>query len=301
MAASQESAECDVTVVIPAYQRADLVGRAVHSALLQRPRARAVLVVDDGSTDGTAAVAEAAGATVLRQANQGEGAARNAGLRAATTTWVALLDSDDQWLPGHLAAMTGGVGSPSLFADTGLRAEDVLVVGTVARAVPSGRLVGYPGGRPRRLRPVDLLWPDNLLLPSATMVRREAALAIGGFGGERRAGDLDFWVRLLETGLGLVVPEVTCVYHLHGGQVSASLIPMQEAREVVTARYADREWFPDDLLDRVQYAAGWDRFRHAAWDRDWRRVAAELGGLMRPAAVGAVAETLRFRAAVRRR
>ena len=96
-----------VTVIIPAYNRADTVAQAVASALAQHPAPPAeVLVVDDGSADDTAEVAERAGARVVRHAvNQRLGAARNTGLSHATQPWIALLDSDDEWLPHHLASL----------------------------------------------------------------------------------------------------------------------------------------------------------------------------------------------------
>ncbi|UEM20067.1 glycosyltransferase family 2 protein [Skermanella mucosa] len=96
------------SVVIPTYDRAEHVARAVRSVRAQTFPAHEVIVVDDGSTDGTPGILETlareAGPPVvaLRQANRGAGAARNLGIGAATGDWVALLDSDDAWLPGKL-------------------------------------------------------------------------------------------------------------------------------------------------------------------------------------------------------
>src|SRR4051794_4178924 len=96
-----------ISVVIPAYRRADLVRRAVASVRAQRPAQPAeIIVVDDASGDGTADAARDSGATVVvNPANVGEGAARNVGVRAATQPWIALLDSDDEWLPDHLSRL----------------------------------------------------------------------------------------------------------------------------------------------------------------------------------------------------
>ena len=93
-----------VSVVIPTYNRARLVVRAVASALAAVANGDEVIVVDDGSTDGT----EAALAPYrdrlhyLRTANQGAGAARNRGLREAHHPLIAFLDSDDEWMPDKL-------------------------------------------------------------------------------------------------------------------------------------------------------------------------------------------------------
>ena len=97
----------EVSVIIPAYNRAASIGRALDSVLGQSVADIEVLVVDDGSTDATCAKVEAVAdprLRLLRHArNQGAEAARNTGIRAATAPFIAFLDSDDAWLPGKLA------------------------------------------------------------------------------------------------------------------------------------------------------------------------------------------------------
>lgn len=97
-----------LSVVIPTWNRAQLVCEAVESALAQRPGAVEVIVVDDGSTDGTAELLERQYGSEVRSLRmperRGPGAARNAGVRVATGTLLAFLDSDDLWLPGKLGA-----------------------------------------------------------------------------------------------------------------------------------------------------------------------------------------------------
>ena len=98
--------ELTVSVVIPTYNRAQLLGRAIQSVLSQLGREDEVIVVDDGSTDGTAeTVAALAEPRILniRQSHAGAGAARNRGVAEATRDLIAFLDSDDEWLPGKLA------------------------------------------------------------------------------------------------------------------------------------------------------------------------------------------------------
>jgi hypothetical protein len=92
-----------VSVVIPACDAAEVLGAALASVRAQG-EALEVIVVDDGSRDDTARVAVAGGARVLRQANRGPSAARNAGLAVANAPLIALLDADDRWPPGSLAA-----------------------------------------------------------------------------------------------------------------------------------------------------------------------------------------------------
>jgi len=95
----------DVSVVLPCFNREDRVGEALRSVLDQSPRPCEVLVVDDGSTDRSAAVAASFGppVRVLRTPNRGPSAARNLGLQEARGRWVAFIDSDDRWLPSKLA------------------------------------------------------------------------------------------------------------------------------------------------------------------------------------------------------
>lgn len=98
-----------ISAIIPTYNRASYLERAITSVLHQRRPCDELLVVDDGSTDGTAAlVRRMAGASavpirLLHQDNRGAAAARNLGIRAARGTLLAFLDSDDWWLPHKLA------------------------------------------------------------------------------------------------------------------------------------------------------------------------------------------------------
>ena len=101
-----------VSVIIPLYNREGTIGQAVRSVLDQTLPPYEVIVVDDGSVDGSADVVQAIADPRLRylhQANAGAGAARNRGLEAAQGDWVALLDSDDWWLPTRLASAAAAV------------------------------------------------------------------------------------------------------------------------------------------------------------------------------------------------
>jgi len=99
------AARRSLSVVIPTYNRAAMLCDTLAAVLAQECPADEVIVVDDGSTDGTPQLVAGFGARLLRQANAGDLAARNAGLAAATGDLVAFCDSDDLWRPGFLAAM----------------------------------------------------------------------------------------------------------------------------------------------------------------------------------------------------
>ena len=272
-----------VSVVIPAYNRPAMVRRALASVAAQTAAPSEVIVVDDCSTDATGDVAAELGARVIRhEVNRGEGAARNTGLEHATQPWVALLDSDDEWLPDHLRTVWA-------------RREGNVLVAATCIGIGAGRprIYGVPGPRPLVLRgPPRVAHPDNCVPPSAALLRRDAALAAGAFDPElERCADLDLWLRVLERGRGVVLPEVTAVYHVHEGQVSADGAAMQEAHRAVLERYAARRWCTVALRRRFEGLMAWDA-RHAAPARTLR-------SLCHPARALGVAGALLWRKRVR--
>ena len=120
-----------ISAVIPTYNRAQLVVRAIESALDQERPPDEIIVVDDGSIDDTAEHISRFGTAVrfLQKENGGGAAARNEGVRAARNEWVAFLDSDDVWEPHHLQRMEAAIqatrGAANLyFSDTVLAPHD---------------------------------------------------------------------------------------------------------------------------------------------------------------------------------
>jgi glycosyltransferase involved in cell wall biosynthesis len=243
-----------VTVVIPAYNREAMLGRALASVLDQRPRPAEIVVVDDASTDRTAAVAEEMGARVVRhERNAGEGAARNSGIAAAEQPWIALLDSDDEWLPGHLRALWSASDGHAVVATSALRrgpdpAQD--------------RLHGTAGSRPLVLRtPADVVFPENPVPVSGVMIRSEVARRAGGYKSLRHCADFDFLLRCLDQGTGVVLPDVGLLYHLHPEQVSHQREEMKAAHARIVRSYSDRPWYDGRQLRRWRAAMAWDMFR----------------------------------------
>jgi len=104
MSPSDDQSRYAVSVVIPAYNIEAYLARALDSVLAQTLGPEEIIVVDDGSTDQTAAVAQQYGNRVryFYQSNAGLSAARNTGIRNATCPWIAFLDGDDEWLPDKL-------------------------------------------------------------------------------------------------------------------------------------------------------------------------------------------------------
>ncbi len=180
----------DVSVVIPTYNRAHLIARAIESVLAQTHPVREIIVVDDGSTDGTRQVVESFGGIVryVHQENAGPSSARNRGIREARCRWVALLDSDDWWLADKIRLQF-----EALIRDPGA----ALVYTSVYWVRPDGTR------ELRRALAPDRLWPRLRYQQcvegsdSAVLVRRDALLAAGGFNETLIAcEDWDLWVRL---------------------------------------------------------------------------------------------------------
>jgi GT2 family glycosyltransferase len=254
-----------VSVVIPAYNRGARVGRAVATALSQKPRPPAqVIVVDDCSTDGTAEAARRAGADVVRhEVNRGTGAARNTAIQHASQPWVAFLDSDDEWLPNHLAALWS------------VRADHVLVAGATLRCESGGRdrYIGpvRRGGMIVR-SPADVATVPPITA-SGVMVRRDIALAVGGFRDLHGIEDIDLWLRVLEHGTGYLSPVVSVLYHVHEQQMSSDGFRLQAGRRDVIASLSDRPWFTPRLLRDWDTSMRWDMARSAHADGDPARAA----------------------------
>ncbi len=93
----------EVSVIIPTYNRAKTIKRAINSVKQQSFQPKEIIVVDDGSSDETAKILDSIeGIKVLRQENKGVSAARNAGIKIAQSEWIAFLDSDDWWFEDKL-------------------------------------------------------------------------------------------------------------------------------------------------------------------------------------------------------
>ena len=114
-----------VAIIIPAFNAAAFLGEAVESALAQTHAASQIVVVDDGSTDTTAAVAEkfADAVMFLRQANAGVSAARNHGAAQVAADWLLFLDADDRLRPDALARLLSRANESMLGAIYGQTAD----------------------------------------------------------------------------------------------------------------------------------------------------------------------------------
>jgi glycosyltransferase involved in cell wall biosynthesis len=212
-----------VAVVMPAYQAAAFVGEAVRSVIAQTVTDWELVVVDDGSTDGTAEVADAAATgdervRVIRAEREGLPAAvRNRAIDLTSAPLVAFLDADDVWYPNKLERqLTAFAARP----EVGLvhSAADRIVQG---RTLPPAEreFAGLPIG-PRLVQ-------QNFIVTSSVLVRRSLLDEHGAFDADPRmrgTEDYELWLRLLAHSEFASVDEPLLAYRVHAKQLSAERI-----------------------------------------------------------------------------
>ena len=183
-----------VSVIMPAYNARPYLADAAHSVLRQTYRDLELIVVDDGSTDGTGGVAETIKldeprrVVVISQPNRGPAAARNAGLKAARGEFIALLDSDDIWEPPFLERQLA-------ILDAQPDVDLVTGNGWSLGGPRHGTLV-HPHPDPRPPVTLATLITDEEAVFVMTVFRRRVFESIGGF--DETPGtseDFDYWLR----------------------------------------------------------------------------------------------------------
>ncbi len=222
--------------------------------------------MDDGSDDETSEVARRLGAKVVRHPkNLGLADARNTGLRSTSQPWVALLDSDDEWLPGHLAHLWR------------LRDDHALVAGAALRCGVDPRNDRYHGTSGRMPRILDsgdqLVVPENIIPVSASMVKREVAIEAGGFQAQHGVTeDLDLWLRVLANHTAICSPEVSVIYHVHGEQMSSALAQMLRGHLAAGEAHRERTGGSRTPIRRWEGASAFYNLRDAQRAGDLRRM-----------------------------
>jgi glycosyltransferase involved in cell wall biosynthesis len=216
-----------VSVVIPAYNAAPYIGGTLDSVFAQTFTDYEVLVVNDGSPD-TAAMEVAlqpyqSRIRYLKQENRGPSSARNTGIQSASGKYVAFLDSDDFWLPLHLArqvALLEGDASLQMAYANGLYLRDELPVGILFDSSPQSL-------------PVDLdalLQERSTVFTSSTVVLRQALVKVGLFDEKlTRCEDYDLWLRLVQSGVGMSFRRDIQIRHRQSNGLAADWELMRRA------------------------------------------------------------------------
>jgi len=215
-----------VSVITPTYNRAELLPETIESVLAQGFEDIEYIVVDDGSTDDTAAVLRryAGLIKVISQDNQGEPAATNRGWREARGDYIAIVSSDDPMLPGWLETSIA-------FMD----AHPDIIVG-----YPDWWLIGPDGRRERLITTHDydrerlVGWFVTIPGPG-TLIRRSATLGQTVLRDRRfrMTSDLECWLRLSLVGPFARIPACLATWRRHGGSISEQACTVPQALEFV--------------------------------------------------------------------
>lgn len=227
-----------VTVVIPVYNGERYIRETLESVFAQTFCDYEILCVNDGSTDGSAALLKIYGeqVRVVHQENAGQSAARNTGVALARGGYIAFLDQDDWWYPSKLEQQVAVLAA----------APDVVLVHcNYDRVDPEGRMLQSGAALVERASalasPLGILIGEALIFPSAMLVRRDAFQRIGGFYSELRGfEDFDLIARLKPQGRFVLLNESGMAYRLHGGGFSrAGGVEIIRSRERFLIRMRD--------------------------------------------------------------
>jgi len=226
-----------VTVMIPVKDRARLLAETLRSVREQTRPVDEILVIDDGSVDGSAAVARDAGATVIANDRPGLGPAgpRNVGLEVVGTELVFPLDSDDLLLPPAIAlleaALTSNPEAPFAFGRTLSAARDE------SGWHPEGIIAPLDGDLDDLL---CSLFARNYVPSCAAMARTAEVLAVGSYAEDLPLYmDHHLWLRLACKQLPVHVPELVSIYRRHPGNLSGP-VQARKPMEAIT-EMADKD------------------------------------------------------------
>ena len=271
-----------ISIIIPAYQAADYLTATLKSCLSQTLAPAEVIVVDDGSTDGTGAVAEEFGPAVRVESvkNGGVARARNIGARLARGECLVFLDADDTLVPSALERLHAILEKQNCGAVYGMVTE---------RAEPPAkpRLNGFDFAAGRPPHPAQRnFWRSAVITPGSAIVRAELHTRVGGFvTGYEPLEDRDYWIKC-----GLLEPMGFCDHVVldkawhpssHGSQHAKRIYRGQRAQRALRTwcqqQGVDGGWIPSDaeIVKRALDEAVWRRTGNIL--RPLRKEAKSLG------------------------
>ncbi|HJL63671.1 MAG TPA: glycosyltransferase family A protein [Candidatus Marinimicrobia bacterium] len=213
----------DISVIIPAFNRAHTLPKALDSVLSQTLKPREIIVVDDGSTDETNAVlANYPGLCIISQDNRGVSAARNMGIKKAGGEWLAFLDSDDEWLKEKLEKQWDAI-----------CIDDKLICHTEEIWIRNGQRVN-PMKKHKKFGGIiyERCLPLCVISPSSVMIHRSVFKDVGVFDESLEVcEDYDLWLRICAKYSVLFIDEPLIVkYGGHEDQLSRKYWGMDRFR-----------------------------------------------------------------------
>ncbi len=244
-----------ISVVIPAYNAERFIAQAVESALSQSVPPLEVVVVDDGSRDGTGSVVGNYDGRVsyIRQANAGPAAARNRGIREAKGEWIAFLDSDDFWDRNHLELLVNEAGTRK---DIALVYSGKKYVDIDGKHIPNAhKQTQFPSGWIFS----EMFDANYISSTSVVLAKRETLSRLGGFNeGMRNSEDYDLWLRIAAEAPMCGVPAYTVNYRRHESnltlnsmaQIRGHLAALDHALALISAQRIDSRNNPERMNTR---------------------------------------------------
>jgi glycosyltransferase involved in cell wall biosynthesis len=237
------------SVIIPNYNNAKTLERAINSVLNQTYPPHEIIVVDDGSTDHSREIISKFGNSVrpVFQKNQGVSAARNNGVSVATGDWLAFLDADDEYMPDRLVAHADWISEEPeidfLLADQEARTPDGKLINFFMQSSKSGRALLDANPTATRIK-IEIADFEDLISDGFGEIRtlsvpRHSFLKLGGFPRQHKIGeDLHFFIRLYaESSKGGVIPRVLATYYIYKNSTlrKSPLLTMQLFYEAVSS------------------------------------------------------------------
>ncbi|MCL2024366.1 MAG: glycosyltransferase family 2 protein [Coriobacteriia bacterium] len=217
----------DIAIVVAAYNAQDTLARAIESVRGLTDPDWQLVVVDDGSNDDTYAIAtrfaqHESRISVVRQENAGTGMARNAGIRATTTEWIAYLDADDMLAPEWLTVMKRTMEQHSGY--------DIYCSNGWFVDADGGREPIFSSYEAREITLDDIL-RSCCILGGGALVNRQVLDGVGGFANIYWSEDYNLWVRLLVQGArAYATAEKLYLYHRAGdGRKSNNAYPRSDS------------------------------------------------------------------------
>ena len=223
-----------ISVIIPLYNKRESIARTIASVAAQSLAPHEIIVMDDGSTDGSEKIVEELAATnprikLLHQPNAGVSAARNRAIEAAEGEFVALLDGDDVWREGYIAEICRLI---ERYPDCGAYATGFYVVDGSQ---------SVRGNTPQVEGPVDFFEESQrhyVLIPSATTLNRALALQLGGFPeGMRMGEDQYLWTLIARTAKICISPDPLIEYSRSSENRSATIFQPEQSRHSLEDLY----------------------------------------------------------------
>lgn len=244
-----------ISVIMPAHNAESYLAEAIESVLAQTWKDFELYVLDDGSRDRTREIAASYAVRdprihVESHANMGVAPTLNRGLALATSEWVVLMHADDVMMPNRIERQLEFVAA---------HPELAVASSWIMNIDSKGRVIAKGNSQLTTHEAVQARYKANQLIgfsAPATMIRKSAALAIGGFRPQFRVGeDFDMWNRLLENNCKILVqPEYLLKYRVHASSAS-----------VAQARLISQQlhWYKDSMLRRRrgEQELSWDEYQ----------------------------------------